>query len=265
MVKIFQKKISLMLALFLIILIGVLACVLTYFVMQRYLSVSGDSDRQLSIQQLYDAAVKDSITIEQDEILPVISLEQGSPFATYDDKGRILLCTFHKYPDSYPDGADVTITWSDVWTFSGAEMLDWYNQESDDVSDWPLRLKQLIGLPPDSEYSHVTAMWVNPDDIVRPANVQDIGDIQMKDSLADNTDDDFKEWFDDNIVWSYFESDYPWTRLGYTYDWAQDSDEYGLSEFLVMDNSNVTVQYTVTIDEFISMLENGRYLENEAA
>ena len=45
--------------------------------------------------------------IDKDEILPVVSLEEGQPYAVYDQDGRILLYTFHKYPDSYPDGADV--------------------------------------------------------------------------------------------------------------------------------------------------------------
>ena len=91
------------------------------------------------------------------------------------------------------------------------------------------------------------------------------GEVQMTSALPENTDEDFKEWFDGNIVWSYFDSAYPWTRLGYTYDWAADAeDEYGLSEFLVKDGSEVTVAYTSTTDEFLQQLNDGSWIPEEA-
>lgn len=46
---------------------------------------------------------------------------------------------------------------------------------------------------------------------------------------------------------------YPWTRLGYTYDWGAE-DEYGLTEFLVLKNSTIEVEFTKTIDEFFDWL-----------
>ena len=84
----------------------------------------------------------------------------------------------------------------------------------------------------------------------------------MTESLDENTEESFKEWFDSNIVWSYFESAYPWTRLGYTYDWADNQEEYGLSEFLIQNNSSVQVAYTVTMEEMIEMLKDGSWKPN---
>lgn len=205
------------------------------------------------------------MAVEDGEIQPLVSLSEGEPYAVYDDSGRVLLLTFHKYPDSYPDGADVSIEWGEVWTFTGGELAQWYGKNSSGVTDWPLRLRQLIGLASDNSASHFTAMWVNPEDVTRPANVQDIGSITMTDALSENTDEAFKQWFDSNIIWSYFDSAYPWTRLGYTYDWAQGAKEYGLSEFLVADGSEVEVAYTVTTDEMVAMLGNGSWLPETAA
>ena len=34
---------------------------------------------------------------------------------------------------------------------------------------------------------------------------------------------------------------FPWTRLGYTYDWGNSTSEIGLSEFVIKNNSQVTV------------------------
>lgn len=70
----------------------------------------------------------------------------------------------------------------------------------------------------------------------------------------DEFDAMFKEWFDSNVTVSYSEDNpYPWTRLGYTYDWADNGKEYGLSEFLIFSGADATVEYTCSIDEFAAL------------
>ena len=208
------------------------------------------------LQVLFDEAVKDAMIIDKDEILPVVSLDEGEPYAVYDDEGRILLYTFHKYPDSYPDGADVKLEWGNVWTFTGGELEEKYQENKDSVTDWQTRLKELIGLRPDNESNYFTAMWVKPEDVFRPAYVSDIGTVEMTDSFSEDVNEEYKAWFDDNIISSYFDGAYPWTRLGYTYDWADNGQEYGLSEFIVKKDSDVKVAYTVELDEMLKKLEN---------
>ena len=67
---------------------------------------------------------------------------------------------------------------------------------------------------------------------------------------------DMKDWFDANAEYSYSEdTPYPWTRLGYTYDWADNGEEYGLSEFLILPDSVIEVEWTKSTDEFIDWLE----------
>ena len=51
------------------------------------------------------------------------------------------------------------------------------------------------------------------------------------------------------------EQTYPWTRLGYTYDWADNGREYGLSEFLILADSVIEVEWTKTTDEFVDWME----------
>ena len=58
-----------------------------------------------SDDDLYKDAVKDAMTIEDEEILPVISLEKGEPYATYNEEGsKILLITCHDMPEFYQEG-----------------------------------------------------------------------------------------------------------------------------------------------------------------
>lgn len=210
-------------------------------------------------EELYMEAVKDAMTVEDGEILPLVSLVESDSNATFNEAGQVLLLTFHKYPDSYPDSSDVTNTWGEVWTFTPGELASWYKENKAGVTDWSMRFKQLIGLTPDNDYTHFTAMWVNLDDVIRPANVQSTGQVGMNAKFSEGADESYKAWFDGNIIWSYFDSAYPWTRLGYTYDWADNGKEYGLTEFLLEKGSNVKIAYTVTVDKMVEMLEKDEW------
>ncbi len=207
-------------------------------------------------EQLYNEAVIDSMTIEDDEIYPLVEISADSELCTFNDDGMVLMLAYHSYPDSYVAGEEYILKYGAVWTFTDKEMVKWYKESKDGVTDWELRFKQLIGLPEGRTYTHFSAMWVNPDDILRPAYAWKLSDTSSLAAFAEGEpSEEFKVWFDDNIVWSYFESAYPWTRLGYTYDWADDCDDYGLSEFLVAKDSVTQVEFTLTTEEFINWLE----------
>ena len=205
---------------------------------------------------LFFARPSQLIRYSADEQQPWV---EGEPYAVYNEEGRVLLYTFHKYPDSYPDGTDVKLEWGNVWTFTGGELEDWYQENKEGVTDWQTRMKELLGLTPDNESNYVTAMWVKPEDVFRPAYISDIGTVEMTDSFSEDVDADYKEWFDANIISSYYDGEYPWTRLGYTYDWADNGQAYGLSEFIVKQDSDVKVAYTVELGEMIQKLEDNTW------
>lgn len=202
--------------------------------------------------QLYEAAVQDAITIEADEVLPLVTITAESDQVTWQD-GKVLLATVNHYPERYITGQSLLLP-AGVWVVTEKELTAWYAANHAGVTDWTLRLKQLVGVPPDGEYTHVTAMWVSPEDLLRPAYSTDITSAVMPTALGADTTDEYRTWFDGNILWSYFDSAYPWTRLGYTYDWADNGTEYGLTEFLVLSGAEVTVEYTEPIDTFIERL-----------
>lgn len=215
----------------------------------------------VSEENLYNLAVRDAVFADEDEILPLVTIDKESDMVTWNEAGdKVLLLSWHQYPDSYPDGTEVTTEWGEVWTYTDKEIADWYQKNKDGVSDMTLRMEQLIGLPAGKGYTHFTALWVDPKDIVRPAYVTDVTkqmtNIPSEDEPSNEFEEWYTEWFDDNIVWSYFDSAYPWTRLGYTYDWADNGQEYGLSEFLILPDSNVTVEFTMTNAEFLEWIKN---------
>lgn len=205
--------------------------------------------------ELYAAAMRDSMTIEDDEMFPLVEISEDSELCSWNEDGQVLMLTHHSYPGSYIAGEEYTLKYGSVWTFTDQEIIRWYEDNKDGVTDWVLRFEQLIGLPEGSAYTHFSAMWVDPDDIIRPGYAWELSDTESAASFVKTPSDEYKAWFDSNIIGSYYDSAYPWTRLGYTYDWAAGSGEYGLSEFLVRKDAVTQVEFTLSTDEFVAWLE----------
>lgn len=214
---------------------------------------SGCQSKTADLNALYESAIRDAMFADENEIFPLVSLTSEDKMTTWNEDGCVLLCTWHRYPDSYPEGETITVEWGPVWTFTDKEIAS-YKDELKKCKDPETRLKQLIGLPPDCDYTTFTGFWVSPENVKRPAYRTDIVSGEMTTSFDENVDTDFKEWFDGNILGSYFDGAYPWTRLGYTYDWADNDTEYGLTEFLVLDKAEITVEFTDTTAEFIDRI-----------
>ncbi len=211
------------------------------------------------LESLYTQAMEDSMLAEESEILPLVEITPDSDQVTWDENGeKVLMIFWNDDPDSYIAGEPFYVSeYGEVWAFTDQEIETWYQKNKDDVTDWDLRFKQLIGLPEDEAYTHFTSVWVNPDDLIRPAYETDITRQVTADDLAREDVGEYQEWFDDNIQFSYYDSAYPWTRMGYTYDWADNGTEYGLSEFMILPGSEIEVTWTVPTDEFLGMLESG--------
>ena len=209
---------------------------------------------KLSDDELYDAAVRDAVFIEDDEILPLVNITKDDENVKWEGD-KVLVAFMNKYPDSYPAGEDITLKWGNVWCVSEKELCKWVQNNGKGVEDWSARLHQCLGMPTSKNYTVVTAIWIDADLLYRPANVTDptaAMTATYQSTGNEEFDNNYKAWFDSNIVWSYFDSAYPWTRLGYTYDWADNGTEYGLSEFLIFSGAEVSVAYTYTIEEFVN-------------
>lgn len=210
---------------------------------------------EVEINRLYELSVIDAMYAEEEEMCELVTIDENDNLTTWNETAdKVLLLTWNKYPDSYIEGTDVVLSYGAVWTFTDKEMILWYAENEEDIEDYQLRLNQLIGLMPEDDNSHFTAFWVSPEDIIRPAYNTDITSEEME-LTRENMDEEYLYWFDNNIISSYYsEYQYPWTRLGYTYDWADNGTEYGLTEFLVKENSTVTVEYTMTTEEFLDYI-----------
>lgn len=199
----------------------------------------------------YQMAILDAMVAEPEEIRPLVKLTPDSPLASV--RGNyVLLGSIHHFPRIYPEGQAVTLPVT-AWTFTDKEFVCWlYNPEHllpPQQEIW--RLKQLLGLSPREHYTHITFYWVHLEDVIRPATCIDPNSQVEQVSLNQSVPDLYKEWYQSHIVEAYSEQLYPWTRLGYTYDWGKQGDAYGLTEFLIHKGAMVYVVETITLLDFL--------------
>lgn len=140
-----------------------------------------------------------------------------------------------------------------MWAFTDKEFMKWFNENKDGVNNWTLRLKQLLGKAPDFDGTYFTVFWVPVKDVFRPAFVPDPTNDVMNVAYPSSFEEDrsesamwFKKWFDKTRSQAYRrEGGFPWTRLGYTYDWGRtDGGKYGLTEFIVREGAEIEVKFT---------------------
>lgn len=216
--------------------------------------ISDDAVKLCEDVSLYHNAIDDCIQADADEILPLYPIDKSAD--------KVLVCVWSKYPDSYPDGKEITISYGDVWVTTADEMMK-FGRKNGYSDDMELRMQQLLGLPPQNGKTHFTLMWVKPSDLYRPSADRSIDTEKASLTFPENTDNEYIEWFNSNINSSYYPHKYPWTRLGYTYDWADNGTEYGLSEYILKNGSKATVEKTYTNEEFFAYITSVDYSDKQ--
>ncbi|HSR67166.1 MAG TPA: hypothetical protein VLU25_04435 [Acidobacteriota bacterium] len=109
------------------------------------------------------------------------------------------------------------------------------------------RLEEYMGLAAGGTYSEVVELWVSPDHVFRPCPDGEIDDAQCNPGLPEvpsNPSADQLEharWFQRQVEKYYGERPLPWTRFGYTYDWADPAAKIGASEYIIRKDAAVFV------------------------
>ena len=219
-------------------------------------TTSSSSETPLTLEERLHNAYLDVIEAKEENIRPLVTLTQDEQKITWNTTNdKVLMFTFHRFPTSYPEGEEITFTWSESWLCSVKEMQGWYTANKSNIKDPLLRVKQVLGMSHESKNTYISSMWISPEDMIRPAYVTDITK-QMALQFDENETDEYKTWFTNQYYYSYDVSKLPWTRLGYTYDWSEEAkDKYGLSEFVAFKGTTVTVDKTLPVEEFLQTLE----------
>ncbi len=103
-----------------------------------------------------------------------------------------------------------------------------------------LRLEELLGLPQQSRKDYFVEAWVLPEDLIRPCRDREITDRTCGLAIGDTTLTEYKTY----LNWlATGNAGYPFTQLGYTYDWKKRKGTHeGLSEFLIDQQSNIVIK-----------------------
>ncbi len=141
-----------------------------------------------------------------------------------------------------------------IWVTVAPELNEWVKKQP--VKPTPTRLKYLLGMPLDSYKAYFVEFWVKPADLFRPCPDSEITDNVCNTCFPENATPEHKNWLNQTRAGSYFNCQltkcYPFTSLGYTYDWENTDNHVGLSEFIIKENANIVVHKVYTTENYIS-------------
>ena len=195
---------------------------------------------QQNYDQAYDNAVKDAEVCEPSEIsknlTAIIPTNKDLIWKEDQQEKRVLVVTWTNW-NGYNGKVGQTISAEkDIWVTAVPELQNFIKRNRFTKQDIALRVEQLLGLQPNSKKTRFVEVLVSPKDLFRPSPDPEITDCEAELDFPTNKYiticDDYKKWFNNQKNESYKPSGYPWTRLGYTYDWGNPTSEIGVSEFV---------------------------------
>lgn len=212
------------------------------------------------------------------DLVPILAFTPG---LSWDASGqKVLMATWTKaayydqrtppYDYKIPDGVEVWLT--------AVPFLRQFCQRTGLAGQaLTLRLAERLGLPPDAADDAFVEMWVDPHAFFRPCPDPEITDHECQVNLTAGPaaqppscpwsaalDGQLSgaftavtrahlEWMCANWTKSYPpdqpRKSYPWTALGYTYDWGG-RDHRGESEFVALPNTEVIVQSITKTEDY---------------
>lgn len=125
-------------------------------------------------------------------------------------------------------------------------------------ADLAMYLRQIIGLQPAQPVEQFITMSVRPEQLYRPTPDPRTDTIYpCLDPVAKtdcnvfpkDVDPLHEQWIAETFLTVRIPNGYPWTHLGYTYNWGP-GDRYGASEYILRPGSNVTVTQVTTIADY---------------
>lgn len=194
-------------------------------------------------------AMEDAEIAEPSEIRDLVVLSADNPVLrtrTREGHTEVLMATMTNgvyYRDSV--GHTKRLDHSTVWATAVPEVATFCRAL--DLEGAPLRerIYEYLGLRPESAHPDFVEFWVDITVVVRPCPDPETSDATCGLGTPSETPFEagtFRTWFETLAASSYSSTGYPWTRLGYTYDWGAGADERGASEFLVPKGTEVLIE-----------------------
>jgi hypothetical protein len=120
------------------------------------------------------------------------------------------------------------------------------NSDIPEIIKLRLRLIQYLGLIlDDSNQSNFVTITAKKSDIIRPCLDQEISDDRCNPLTSQQERTNFINE-NPNLI----SEKYPWTALGYTYDWGKQTENVGASEYAIKPGSTVFIESVKTTKDF---------------
>ena len=208
------------------------------------------------INQLYAASIEDAAYPTADEIatnLTVISKQNPKlKWKTIEGKEHLLVATWtsDKNVSYYPKTGIYNTKSYPMWVTAIPDLKERCDAlQVNKSKDAPLRIKQLLGLPATADKTSFIEFWVQPSDLFRPCPDNEVNDETCNLCFSEGESEEemqaHKDWINQLRLDSYYNckgDKYPWTQLGYTYDWhPRNKSHIGISEFVIKANSDIYV------------------------
>ena len=213
---------------------------------------------EVELQSAYQNAIADALDASAWEVShDLIAITPENTSLVRDAQDRVLMLVYTDYSGYDGREGESMIIGVNLWLTVVPEVHDRVAESTASRFDLPTRLDDVLGLPPHYKSNRLVEMWVNSSDLFRPAP-----DPEITDTTAGLLSDSFflqEEWFRTWYASTYL-SDYgpsttsafPWTRLGYTYDWGSPCNEKGVSEFVLKKGAIVQIESVQTAEEYFA-------------
>jgi hypothetical protein len=200
----------------------------------------------------YERALFDSAVYQSDHLRPLRPL-------TADEHGEVLVATLTSLDGKV--GELLPIAGAGVWVTGVPEVRDICREFTGDVV---MQLRQLLGLPPDAHEPRMIVLRVKAADIFRPAVDPNVFTTSPCQQLHDApvpadcgnvfpsaTTPSHYAWIaTQSFALHQLPHGYPWTHLGYTYNWTPNHDRYGASEYIIRPGAPALIRRNVTPEEY---------------
>jgi hypothetical protein len=203
-----------------------------------------------ALWNIYERAVIDSAVYQRWNVRPLRPL-------TPDEHGQVLVAMVTSKDGKVGDS--LTAGTYGMWVTGVPEVQTLCRAFHGDVA---MQLRELLGLPPDADVPRVLVLKVAASDLFRPAPDDSTSTPLPCKPLSDNTTPtDCGNAFPSTTTPSHYQwmaietlylhaipNGYPWTHLGYTYNWTPAADRYGASEYVIRANAKgVIVENVPTV------------------
>jgi len=192
-----------------------------------------------SLWNAYERTIFDAAVYQRWNVRPLRPL-------TPDDKGNVLVATLTSKTGDV--GSTITAGAYGLWVTGVPEVQTICRGFHGDVL---MQLRELLGLPPDADVPRFLILTVAAADVFRPSPDDSISTVYPCSNPPDATCGNafpstatpaHYQWMATEVFYLHsVPNGYPWTHLGYTFNWTPGADRYGASEYVIRGNAKATI------------------------